>query len=353
MRFWYLLCGAALFLGAVTQVQAYPIYAQREGKTCAYCHTNPAGGGPLTYRGTYYHNHNHSFAGFVDKGSAAPGFNMAWQMTLGPGVTRVGVGDTAGDTKLRLVTVSRGKTPESRVLTVSSWDKDSAKLVKDAEVAVAQDADRMEIGRFTTDKSVVIAMPSGYVRYDGKGYTYLKGAGADGLVGAVRLKDGVETFVTLDGEQSAFHEIDPKAAPTGWLVDGPAVTAGTQPFYLWGEARGPQTPDIAEKLGVPGDTTGLSLFGVWDPTSSGQWYYYLPEHVADGARKGDYVELYAAGAQAANPPVPAWTSPKLSGAVVDIAEGPDLEGGKQPGLYVLTDGSPDGAGQTLSFFALK
>ncbi|HLK55499.1 MAG TPA: glutathione peroxidase [Chthonomonadaceae bacterium] len=54
------LIGAAAL--AAVPAQAKKIYADREMKTCNYCHVQP--GGPRNFRGIYYGTHNHSFAKF-------------------------------------------------------------------------------------------------------------------------------------------------------------------------------------------------------------------------------------------------------------------------------------------------
>ena len=40
---------------------ALPAYAQKEGKACSYCHTNPRGGGGRNSRGAFYQQNGHSF----------------------------------------------------------------------------------------------------------------------------------------------------------------------------------------------------------------------------------------------------------------------------------------------------
>jgi len=47
---------------AVTPAQAKKIYADREKKSCDYCHVQP--GGPRNFRGMFYRAHDHSFAQF-------------------------------------------------------------------------------------------------------------------------------------------------------------------------------------------------------------------------------------------------------------------------------------------------
>lgn len=65
--------GAAILtvgLGAAGTAQALPAYATTEGKSCAYCHVKPAGGGVRNYRGLFYTANQRSFAGFDDAAEA-------------------------------------------------------------------------------------------------------------------------------------------------------------------------------------------------------------------------------------------------------------------------------------------
>ncbi len=63
-----LLALPALALSALavahSPAKAYPPYAAKEKVSCAYCHTNQAGGGARNFRGVYYKAHDLSFASF-------------------------------------------------------------------------------------------------------------------------------------------------------------------------------------------------------------------------------------------------------------------------------------------------
>jgi tetratricopeptide (TPR) repeat protein len=56
----------AVFAIGAPKSEARPPFAAKEGKPCAYCHVNPAGGGARNYRGNYYGAHDHTFAEFDD-----------------------------------------------------------------------------------------------------------------------------------------------------------------------------------------------------------------------------------------------------------------------------------------------
>jgi tetratricopeptide (TPR) repeat protein len=60
---------AGLFVTAGA-AQAFPAFTDKEGKPCGYCHINAKGSGPRNYRGTFYKEHNNSFAKFDDAAEA-------------------------------------------------------------------------------------------------------------------------------------------------------------------------------------------------------------------------------------------------------------------------------------------
>lgn len=68
----------AAVVSSTTSAEATKIFAAKEGKVCAYCHLNPAGGGARGFRGLYYAGHKFSFTKFTEaaqakKAGVAPG----------------------------------------------------------------------------------------------------------------------------------------------------------------------------------------------------------------------------------------------------------------------------------------
>ena len=53
------------------EAQARPQYAQKEGKQCGFCHTNPGGGGNRNFRGGFYGANSLSFTNFDEVREAA------------------------------------------------------------------------------------------------------------------------------------------------------------------------------------------------------------------------------------------------------------------------------------------
>ena len=71
VRFLIALAAAAVVTGLFpAAARALPKYATAEGKSCAYCHLKPSGGGARNYRGAFYQKNNHTFGGFDDAAEA-------------------------------------------------------------------------------------------------------------------------------------------------------------------------------------------------------------------------------------------------------------------------------------------
>src|SRR5207248_10615416 len=174
----------ALFAAAATfaavAAQAKPEYARREKKNCAYCHTNPAGGGARNFRGMYYATHNHSFEGFgedkpatqpserpasVGGGGAKsgpPAFKAVWKMDLPKGSRRFAIADGAADKKPRLLVLGAGN-----ALTVYGLKGEA--LDKESTVELGQDAASFIVGRFAAGKPAMIVVPGSlFMRVDDK-----------------------------------------------------------------------------------------------------------------------------------------------------------------------------------------
>ena len=53
-----------------SRAEAYPTFAKKEKKACAYCHLKASGGEGWGFRGLYYRGHKNSFAGFKEADEA-------------------------------------------------------------------------------------------------------------------------------------------------------------------------------------------------------------------------------------------------------------------------------------------
>lgn len=65
------LAAAVVCLTCAAGAQALPKYAQKEKKSCGYCHVNPAGGGKRNAAGYWYAAHKLSFKGYTPAKAAA------------------------------------------------------------------------------------------------------------------------------------------------------------------------------------------------------------------------------------------------------------------------------------------
>lgn len=63
------LTGLAILFGG-NAAHAFPAFATKEKKPCAYCHVNPKGAGKRTVAGDWYKAHKLSFVGYKPAGAA-------------------------------------------------------------------------------------------------------------------------------------------------------------------------------------------------------------------------------------------------------------------------------------------
>ncbi len=91
-------------LGHAGFSMAMPTFAAREAKECAYCHIDPAGGGPRNPRGNWYEEHGYSFEGFDEAAIMQAGLaeigGMAFQFS---GDLRMAFSTSEGDDSSRAV----------------------------------------------------------------------------------------------------------------------------------------------------------------------------------------------------------------------------------------------------------
>src|SRR5690348_4648272 len=153
--------GPSLLAGTA---QARPEYAAKEGKSCNYCHVDPAGGGPRNPRGVYYAMHDHSFAGYDEaKVMGAPHFTSAWKLTVPDGARRIAIADVAEDKQPRLLMLGEDNTLSINRVTKTGLEKeDSIDLGKDSAQFVA--------GHFAKDRPALIAVPGAVFFKDGDKY---------------------------------------------------------------------------------------------------------------------------------------------------------------------------------------
>lgn len=339
---------AVVSLLAATAAYARPKYATKEGKACTYCHVK-AGSSDLNPRGNYYAEHNLSFAGYDEtkvmgggaeaKKSGPPAFVSTWKMDLPGSVSRIGVGDVAGDKTPRLVTL------EGAVISVYGLvDKD---LKPEAKIELKTAPKNFAVGNFAKGKPAVIAVPGAIIYRDGDKYVTKAAPDLVDITGQVKFADGNASVFSFDGvNQPGSYAVDLSAANP--------ITEGNQ-LVMPAEASGVYRVVVAHPskeafgmLMIPEEASKSGVFALLDARSDGKLYGIAPWVTADETTIVA-VPIESLGSPGAKP---VWKSAKVTGKVLDLAYGLDPKGSKKPGLFVLTSTGTDDKGRSLEFLAL-
>lgn len=376
-----------VFFSAQT-AQARPEYAQKEAKSCLYCHLSASPGlvdpvagkqEPTTRnaRGLYYAAHDHSFTGYVERkvmgAGAPPVFHFAWKLVLTDLPRRIAVDDVQGDGALRLVSLNEKPTdPNAGVLTVKKWDGKALATEFTADVQVA--ADKLAVGRFAgANRPAVILTTDAVWSWNGATYTRKPFAQPKNLLGSTRLKDGSERVLILNQIKDAQGEkmevkayrVDLNGQGDGLLSDPIAAPGSNQ--ITWGDMHA--DPSLFNKMGMPPFLGVGGLIGLWDVRKFGKMFLYqayvnqdldvkpLPDDKGNPQfvvkSQSWNVTFRDTATQDPSAPAPGqlYFTPPLSGAVLDIAT-ESLKAKNTPGLLILTSASKDGKGRSLYFFPL-
>lgn len=335
---------------------ARPVYAIKEGKPCVHCHVNPKGGGPRNVRGAYYAAHNHSFEGYDEAKVVGTGiFHQGWQDTLPATALKIGVGDLLGDGTLRLVILGTGDFKRQRVITVKKWaEKD---WVDEYTTTLGDPTERMAVGKYGIGKNAIIVTPSAMVYWDGKAYVKKPSPRNLPIIGTVTMRDGTERLILREGDTIKLFTVKPEAEGSQWLSAPMDAPPSSQTVFT--DMKG--STEELENIGMPPPLARGGVVGLWDSKKSDSLFLYGVQLVAvvegnsqatkpeDLVIKGKDVYLTIV-----DPRSTAyrnlWHSDKLKGAVLDITIRDPRNG--DPGILVLTDGSDDGKGHTLTFYKL-
>jgi hypothetical protein len=284
-----LLFGAAL-LRAQPPAAARPELARKEGQPCIYCHVSPSPGAvdPVTRakettmrngRGLYYAAHNHSFAGYDERAvmgaRSAPLFRFGWRATLNTPADRMGVGDVAGDGKLRLVTLDRSSS--GSLVRVLRWDGQA--FVRELEAPDGSAGPSMEVGRFAgAGRPAVIVTPSGLLYWSGGKLVRWNSGGSLALLGTACMRDGQERLlISRSPKEATAWRVSLASGASNWLVDG--IAAPNSGALSWGEMHG--SPEFLEKMGLVESVAAGGILGVWDPRGFGATFLYYAKIVQD------------------------------------------------------------------------
>jgi hypothetical protein len=356
-------------------VCARPEYARKEGKACQYCHLsgspntlNPDTGKrePTTRnaRGMYYQTHDHSFSGYTEptvsikQGPAL--YHFVWKEDLQDLPRRMAVADMKGDGRVRLVTLNeKPDHKEVGMLTIKRWDGKA--FVTEFSGDVQAPPDKMEVGRFAgADRPVVIVTADALWYWNGKTFVRKPSDHPLPLLGSVRLKEGGDRLILAESPTDIkAYRVNTNAPGGTWLGAGAAVPATDQ---LTGESF-QNTTEFFDKMGMPALVAGGGLFGLWELPKAGMLLQYVhldqdfdvindPKDFKKTkfVLKNQYSYVLFRNPFQENA-ADLWTTPRLNGAVYDVAHD-DPRGAGKPGLLLLTSEAASGKGRTIYFFTL-
>ena len=342
---------------------ARPVYALKERRQCAYCHLNPKGGGPRNPRGLYYAAHKYSFADYDEKkvmGEVPPLFHGEWQETMGANVYKIGVGDTTGDGTQRLITLSAGSGRRNRTITVKKWDGKA--WIDEFSAETGDDSDRLAVGRYGTGKAAVIVTSPTLFFWNGQTYDRRPAPRKLPIIGTVTMRDGSDRLILREGDTIKLHRVNTAASGTEWLSQGMDAPPSAETIFT--DMKGGSTE--LQSIGLPPLLAAGGVVGLWDARKSNLLFLYGVQLVAlvegdaqDGktqAAKPEQLtlrgrEVYLTIVDPRRAAIRTlWHSDKLKGTVLDATLTDPRKG--EAGILVLTDGSDDGKGHTLTFFKL-
>ncbi len=342
--------GALLLAGSA---QSKPEYAARENKACGYCHVNSGGGGARNPRGVYYAMHSHTFAGYdeekvmgtaaTQKKTGAPSFKAEWKADAPKDSQRLAVADVAGDKKPRILLLDGGNK-----LTV--YKLTGAALEKEDTLDLGDGAKGFVVGRFAKNRPAMVAVPGAIYYRDGDKYVRKAAPDLKEITGTVRFADGTEDIFFFAGGPPQTWTVD--LTGDKLLADGEQLVAPDQAAGVYSELVAHLPADTLAQLGAPEGTQKIGMVGFFDPRGANALYSVLPMQDKDGGH------IIIAGPDAIGPGAqgggvkPLWTSPDISGRILDVALGMDPRTGKTPGIYVLHTSGEKEADRTVEFFAL-
>lgn len=338
--------GAALLAGAA---HAKPEYAQKENKNCAYCHIDPAGGGPRNPRGIYYQMHNYSFEGYDEekvmgakpKKTGPPAFKSAWTLPVKENTTRIFVADVTGDRTPRLLTLG-----SDHNLAVHKVGENGAQV--EATIALGDKSRQIAVGHFAKGKPAVIVVPGAIHYRDGDKYAKKETTDVSDITGQVRFADGEECFFFFAGGVPDVWSVDLSAEKP--ITYGRELVPPDQGAGLYSFLTVHIAPEFMSALGLPEQAQKTGFAAGFDPRADKNLYALLTWQDNDGPAMvvADISALALGGGGEVKP---IWRSPKLAGKVLDVALGTDPRGSKQTGFFVLME-TADGKGRQVEFFAL-
>lgn len=360
-----------LFIIETKNAEATVQYAEREQKPCSYCHISPTPGlydsaanknasVDCNARGIYYETHNLSFAGYVEKSIEAmtpkSPFKFGWVQELRGHAERIAAADVKGDGMMRLLTLS----PQENESQLEIWKWDGTNFEKETSFTINAPPDMLQTGHFAgAAKPLLIVTGDGMRYWNGSSFVFRPASSQISLIGAARLKDGVERLIIgTDQTSLKAYRVDLNAAGSSWLIDPVKVPGvlGTDWAEIHGDAK------TLEKLGMPDTLSAGGFFGYWSIANHKNPFLYLPKINQD-------FDIYKDPKDPSNPKFKlksqtwcvgminavslqdSFYTPILAGKIYDVTRtGP--RPGDGPGLLILAD-LPLSKSRALYFFPIQ
>ena len=362
---------------------ATDVYAQRESKSCQYCHVSASPGlldsasglrqkVDCNQRGLYYAAHHYSLAGYrvprAANSALPPTFHLAWREAFTDSPRRIAVADVVGDGSSCLISLSeRAGAQNASVLTVRRWNGQN--LVVEFMANVAGSADKLAVGKFAgSGKPAVIVTAAGIWYWNGKTFAHKAAQSNYNLFGTAQLKDRSERLLIANGgEKVGAWRVDPNAV-NQWLYD-PVDSEQLGPL-LRGDMH--ETQAFFNRMKVQEQLSQGGIIGRWEIEGYGRTFLYYPTLV-----QGSHVKADGKGNSAITAEEQSWSvsvvdpnptpgtrpdravslvglvyfTPTLKGQILDIGLESD-RGDQHPGLLILTGDTPGSKTRILYFFSL-
>ena len=341
------------FVAFTSNAQAKPEYARKEKKACAYCHIKEEGGGPRNPRGVFYAMHAKSFEGYdeakvmganaiIEKKTGSPAFKSAWTMDAPAGSTRISLADMAGDKSSRaLVATDSGK------LTIYKFA--DAKFTVENEVEIGKSGSHFAAGVFSKGKPACIVVPGAIFHSVGDKFTKTATTDISDVTGTVMFTSGETNVFFFAGGMPDVYAVDPSAAKP--VSGGREMVPPDQGAGVYANLTIHPPAELLGGLGIPEQGAKVGVLGLFDPRSEGKLFAWIPWAGADGYTL-IVTDAAAIGGGGGGDLKPLWSSPKLTGKILDVAAGMDPKNPKKTGLLVLTSSGDGGKDRKLEFFAL-
>ncbi len=275
------------------------------------------------------------------KKTGPPAFVSVWKMDLPGTVTRVGIGDVAGDKTPRLVTLDGAA--------VSIYALVEKELKPETKVELKGTAIKnMVVGKFAKGKPAIIAVPGSLIYKDGDKYATKAATQLYAVTGQVKFADGSETVFEFDGaNEPGSYGVNLDAAQP--MTEGNQLVLPTDGAGVYRVVVAHPSKEAFAMLMIPDEATKSGVMMMLDAREDGKLYGVSPWVTAT---ETNIIAVGIDALSSSGDMKPVWKSAKITGKVLDLAYGLDPKGSKKAGLFILTTTGADDKGRSLEFLAL-